>query len=379
MIVFIEPECKKFEHADVNSSLLLLFNQLYKNESFVFLGEKSHLTIINETILKYDLSINFTEFNLPLKNGNFILRFISNFKFINKVIKFSKINNAKSLIFSSITIPGILVLKLFCLFNPDLNISCVGHTILETIFINKRINYLKIILNNLILKNFILIIYGHNNDKEIIKHVPNIKKNVISIDLPYIFEYIPKNILDNNKITIGSLGIARIDKGAIQLFKIAQAVKKLQLCDNIKFVQIGQVFDIDYKKYTNSIDFPSPEAPINREEFINIGQKIHYSIFCYDNSWYRLIVSASFYDTILLEKPIIAFDTQFFRNYFERFGDIGYLVKNENEMINLIYKINDHFDLDRYSHQCINIRNAKKILSIESIAHSLKKNNISFL
>ena len=77
MIVLVEPECRKYEHSDVNSALLLLLNKLHNNVPLIFIGDESHTSIVNKTISDYKINIKFTNIKLPLRNGNVIFRIIS--------------------------------------------------------------------------------------------------------------------------------------------------------------------------------------------------------------------------------------------------------------------------------------------------------------
>jgi len=96
-------------------------------------------------------------------------------------------------------------------------------------------------------------------------------------------------------------------------------------------------------------------VPANRdpiEELVSELQHASYLIMPYDKGSYgKTLISGTFYDAIKYLKPIIALNTNDFRYFFDRFGDLGYLCESVDEMKQVILDIMDDPPLKRYSEQ----------------------------
>lgn len=378
MILICEPVCYNYEHGEVNFSLLQLINLTY-DEEIIFIGDSSHIEFI-KNLQSNDLKkVTFIYKNNPLIKGNKLNRVLSNFFYFKSIFLFAKNNKINRIFFSAVTIPGIINIKIFSFFNQKCKINIIGHAIFEKLKLKnykQSSNYIHYIVKYFHPKNLIYIFYGKGNHLKLLKNYKHLKNNIFSFDLPYIFKNNNLNVKIDNKISIGSLGIARIDKGSLNFFHFAKEIKQIHKLTNIEFIQIGKVIDLPYLDFQNFIDFPSPNDSIAYENYLDYNQKINFSIYFYEYNAYSLTVSASFYDSIAFGKPVIAITNPFFDSYFKRFGDIGYLVNNYEELIFLLKNLNNQFDMDRYKIQVNNILNAAKYLSINNVSEYLKTQNI---
>ncbi len=116
------------------------------------------------------------------------------------------------------------------------------------------------------------------------------------------------------------------------------------------------------------METPSRNDFMPRTDYENAISSLHYILFFYPNSMYRYIASGAFFDAISFEKPIIAIRNSFFEYYFNRYGEIGYLCDNLEEMSYYLSNINH----ERYKLQLQNIKQAKKDLSLENISKRLR-------
>jgi hypothetical protein len=376
MILICEPVCVNFEHGEVNFSLLKILQLVY-NEEMCFIGDPSHINFIKKLDESNHKNIKYYEKVNPLNNGKIYKRLYNQYFYFKFIFNFANDNKYKYLYFSATTIPGIMIIKYFSFINPRIKIYIIGHAIFENLQLsnNKFIkSYIHYVVRYLHPKNLTYLLYGKNNHLKLYKYYYNLKNSIFSFDLPYIFKQTISNTnLNNNVVNIGSLGIARKDKGSDKFFSFAQDIKVNYKLSNINFIQIGKVIDLPYLNYEKYINFPSPNSSISYQSYLDLNYSIHYSIFFYKEDSYNLTVSASFYDSISFQKPIISIKNKFFESYFNRFGDIGYLVESYEELVKLMHELNNQFDIDRYNLQKNNIKNAINTLSINSVSEYLKE------
>jgi hypothetical protein len=73
-------------------------------------------------------------------------------------------------------------------------------------------------------------------------------------------------------------------------------------------------------------------------------------------------------DAIAWQKPIIARRIPIFETMFKRYGDIGYLFSDEDDLRNIVARIITAADALRYQRQIINLQTVRKERTPESLA-----------
>ena len=106
-----------------------------------------------------------------------------------------------------------------------------------------------------------------------------------------------------------------------------------------------------------------------------------YSIICSKATYfvlphlenYSLISSGSFMDCFMYNKPIITLKNDMSIYYFNKFGNIGYLCDNEDELSKVVSFCILNFDKNIYELQVRNLKNAQLIL-LNEFDYSIKQN-----
>ena len=75
-------------------------------------------------------------------------------------------------------------------------------------------------------------------------------------------------------------------------------------------------------------------------------------------------------DAISFEKPVIAIKNDFFEYYFNKFGNIGYLFDNVNDMAKKMIEITANPNEEEYFIQKENIKTIKRYIDINYISNS---------
>ncbi len=81
---------------------------------------------------------------------------------------------------------------------------------------------------------------------------------------------------------------------------------------------------------------PLETGKVGRAEYVERLAAMHYVCMPYGAGHYRYSPSGVLADALALARPIMAFDLPIFRDLFDRFGDIGHLCRNAEEMAELI-------------------------------------------
>ncbi len=81
---------------------------------------------------------------------------------------------------------------------------------------------------------------------------------------------------------------------------------------------------------------PLAAGKVGRAEYVERLAGMHYVCMPYGAGHYRYSPSGVLADALALARPILAFDLPIFRDLFDRFGDIGHLCRNAEEMAELI-------------------------------------------
>ena len=105
---------------------------------------------------------------------------------------------------------------------------------------------------------------------------------------------------------------------------------------------------------------------MSRNEYVNRIKNLHFVCLFYDK-YYESCASGVLMDSIAWEKPIIATQLPIFRSLQKRFGDIGYLCRNNefSETIGSIIRINDSA---RYKRQVVNMSQVKATRTPEALS-----------
>jgi hypothetical protein len=372
MIIF-EPQCIGYEHAEVNAAYILLISKAFPDERIVFFGEKKHLELVRgELAYSSSADVQYCVIEVPRLNQSYLRRLtieLFNIRYIFLVAKRQNTN----IFLLSITSASLLASKIFG-FGLRFKIYIVVHGILETInrrpnsllaklfwfrryFINGNFNNLKYILNSKFVEMNVLALF------------PLLKDHIRSIELPYIFENYDRKEYNNpvDTVLFSGAGVAAVSKGSHLFFKLAKDVLSRKNLQNIKFMYIGHFVDKKMEMYINEcVQVPSKDKPLDKSVYQTNIMKTDFLVFFYPKDLYNFTVSGVFYDAIRFEKPIIAIKTDFFSYYFDKYGDLGWLCEDYNEVVNLVEELSKSINFDKLKQISLNYRKLKEDLSINS-------------
>ena len=166
--------------------------------------------------------------------------------------------------------------------------------------------------------------------------------NIIIIPHPYIFNELSEISIQNDKkkINIGTVGVFNKLKGANIFYNLVKDINET-VKDKINFSITGRIFyDIEKLKKENiSLPENNGETPLDEREFSDRISKLDYIIYLYNNKSYKLTASGALLDAIYFNKPIISLTNDYFEYFFNKYGTIGYLAKDIDELKQIISDI----------------------------------------
>lgn len=372
MIIFAEINKTGESHIAVNVAMLeILYKQVGCSQVKIF-SEKNHVLYLknkNKAIENIDIKV------IPVIEGRFFvwpLKVLLEFLALIKIFSEARNSKAKFVFISSIFSLSHLSFLIVRPFFKKIKVVIGIHGELQLIksksFKNKLLSFfLKLNLKKTSDSKTYFLVYSEMIKNNLCDTIPKIKNKIISIDHPYSYsnkDLIPKVI---KPIQIGSIGVASKSKNTHLIFHLANALKKNINNGNVKFKVLGKSIP-DILPYKNQyVDYNYIKSMIPEGEYQKQIESLSYLIFFYGNDLYSLSPSGVFFDAINNEKPIIALKSDLFNYYFNRFGNIGFLCDDIEEMIELIGVLSTNFSNQKYNLQIANIRKAKKCLDINII------------
>lgn len=200
----------------------------------------------------------------------------------------------------------------------------------------------------------------------------NVYRNFIVISHPYIFRQWESNGEGNNngKVNIGTVGVFNRLKGADIFYNMVRDLNAT-LKDKVNFSITGRIFyDTDKLKEEN-VWLPKNEgsSPLDGKEFSERISDLDYILYMYDNNSYKLTASGALLDAIYYNKPVIAMRNDYFKYFFEKYGNIGYLAKDIDEMKQIITDI----ALGKQERPGIDFERIKEELSPRNNCHEIEQ------
>lgn len=382
MLIICEPQCTGFEHTEVNAALITAVSYGFPAEEILFLAEPEHMRLVKEKLVHHAVKgISYAPLGVPTRHYSDLRRLPGEIRLCEQVFELADRNHTDTIIFSSVTSPGLYSIKLFQHFFRGVKCIVIPHGILEFIiekpfvFSLARLFWFR---NALVFKNADQIRYmvlGPSIEKELSSYLPIIKKHITSIDLPYFLkESELKPVFTDNVIRFGYFGVANRDKGSDLLFKIAGETHQRQTAAGPEFTLIGHITNQkDMDMLSDFVKVPSPDTPLSREDFDTYAKDIDYAIYFLNAAPYKLRASGALFDAFSYAKPIIALRNPFFEYYFETMGDIGYLCSSYEEMKEVVVDILNNKPADRYSRQQNNILLGRQQFSLEKIGERIAR------
>lgn len=347
MTIFIEPFRNPNEH--MTFLLSLLYGELAQNNKVVFC---SSIDYYNSIPQEFRNKIEFVEITSANSSSNLILKIVKVTISISN--KYKKESGLKIFLLSSRSYSN-LFLKMYSLFFSKRVLFYIFlHGELQNLLSKESISHkldglAQMILykfDSLFKTNLKFVIISEFVYEKLCKRLSSGLPNFISLDLPYHYgqEMNHGKIDMSSGLTISTVGVNSLNKNSHYLNFIAKNFNKEMINNELKLSIIGRNENIKFNKF---IDIPdlgkhhllAPEAYSNR-----ILQSDLLVFFNEDNK-YNLISSGSYFDCIKYRKPMIALKNTQWEYNFKKFGAIGKLFDNIDDMNEFIKSVLENKNL----------------------------------
>ena len=363
MILVCEPICRGFDHVIFNAALLETICMAYPSKPVHFYGEESHLQQVRAHIGdQRSFNILWQPIELPPSYATLFSRLSMEFKLISHLLSVAEANTNNNIVLTNIRISILMAIKFFLKF--------VNRKALIQIIIHHRLNSLNRIRSYNPFMRFtpfkIALTMGSNKKIQYIfleesirirfqSILPSFKGNVAVLEHPVVPEQQGDHIMPfAQPFRFGFLGRTIREKGFDSYLQLASEIKD-KLPGRAEFHVIGFVPDGQSKFEMNSLDVPPLQTPLDRKQYVYGLKRLHFVCLPYKDH-YQLSPSGVLLDAVAFKKPLIASRLPIFEDLFHQYGDIGYLFDDEAELCDIIKKIMQEANAQRYMDQVINLK-----------------------
>jgi hypothetical protein len=381
MVIMAELQMQGEKHVQVNSGLLKIVKNVFADKPLIVFCDNQHQT----SILKNNVDVSLVKFETFKYTGDkevrkiwLLSKIIREVSLSLKIFRRAKHENSKLIVFFSAFPFTALFLNFFAKIFEQRIIICLHGDI--GVLSLKRNKFTIRVFRNTIKFFFItrssktvLLFYGQPISEKFFEMYPSFRKdNTITIDHPYNYEIVDKlDSYSNSNIVIANIGTGIMNKNSHLFYKLAEMQRDSINLGRVKFVQIGNISS-EVQSYSNKyVDLVNDNKFIPFDIFEEKVRQADYFIYFFsENTLYDLCPSGTFFDALKYRKPIISLSNPFFKYYFEKLGNIGYLCNSVDEMSVLITEIIENKRDENYFNQVNNLLLAQDKLSILNISKS---------
>jgi hypothetical protein len=194
--------------------------------------------------------------------------------------------------------------------------------------------------------------------------------------LPLPISQIESEDAEPNTLTVplrlGLVGQATEAKGITPFLNLARAFQQTHP-DTVRFHLVGNApAGTDMTPFA-VLNEPVPIFHIPRPEFIEKLRRLHYVCLMLQPGYYELSASGALLDAITWLRPVIATRVPIIVELFERFGEIGELCDDLDDMRAVITRLVEAPDPARYDRQVANLRRVRDSRAPESLAADYRR------
>jgi hypothetical protein len=370
--------CRGFVHSDVNAALISVLKNLSLGEDLIYVGEDEHIRLVAERLKEYGIEgIKCHPVSVPTTR-NTVRKLMTYIRICREVLSLASTAKADLVVFSDVDGPSLIAYKLLSCVRKTPKCIAVIHGVLATIM-KRPANSFKHLFwfrRALMWRNDPKLCYlvpGEPIRESLVGKLPSLAPYVIHLDLPCLFaDPEEREPFAGGVVRIGCFGVGHSDKGTTLLFEMAERIESLRPGSKVEFVLVGHIVDKRLKGIPfGRVSVPSPNEPMSREEYERTIKNMDYAIFFHRADEYDLRASGTLFDAFSHVKPLIALSTPLFEYYVRRFGDIGYLCRDLDQMRDKILEILETLPVDDYNRQRQNILRGRKSMSKAELGRQL--------
>jgi len=197
---------------------------------------------------------------------------------------------------------------------------------------------------------------------ELEKRVRFNKESTVFIEHPTTTKSYTSSTNFMKPIRLAAIGVQCDEKNSYKIEEVAEFNYDLIREGQIEISTIGRLeYEHNTKVLVNHVGLQYNDYFIQSREFQRLKLEQHYLMLFFGKE-YDLKTSGVFFEAINYQKPILAIRCNLVNFYFDKFGNIGHLYNDINEMKEGVRRISIQLDLDLYNQQVHNLGVVKKVL-----------------
>lgn len=380
MILLCELYFTDGGHVPFNAGLLSTVRAAFPKDDLIFLGAAAHIEELKKQVgQSLASSIVWEEICPPSSGTSYWKRFFVELKIIRHLLVSVSHDSPSRLVLTSGYPSTVLALKIARIFD-------LGHQPVQVVLhglsglVGRRRKHLLYRLQDM---KTALTLLGNNNLQYLVleqpirdmvlEYLPSLSGKIEALDHPISPNGAQFDAADFGKpIRFGFLGLADRSKGFPLFVRLAnQTTKKYGW--RAEFHAIGRLpKDGTQVDGAEVLTTKPANKRMSRANFVQGIIPLHYVVLPHEAVYYMLTASGVLLDAIMWEKPVLARRIPIFEAMFEKHGDIGYLFTDDMELMDIVDKILQASDKERYCTQVRNLRMVRKAREPETLAASYR-------
>lgn len=379
-ILLCEPQCAGFVHVPFNAALLATVLAAWPDTEMTFLGEAEHLQRVREYLEMHGCAaaerVSWAPIDVPVRGGNGFRILGREWTWCQRVLREARASDVDFVVLCSATNTGLLFLKPLLLCTRfQKPVVAVLHGILGSLErpASRKPWYWALHLKRVLLLPHPRTLRYIALSPSILEHLavrfPGLAQRFRAFDIPCMWSAAtpPQS---PPPVRFGFLGTTSGPKRFDRFCRLAFDVSGE--APDAEFVLAGFAAEdgcsVEHCDAVQGVG----ARPLDAREFADRAASLTYSVWTGDPEYYRLVASASFLDSLYYGKPGIYLRNPYVQHYFDRMGDIGYLVDSYEEMRALVIGLARDFPHERYQQQCATVVQARQTLSPEALGGAFR-------
>jgi glycosyltransferase involved in cell wall biosynthesis len=368
-------------HVPFNAGLMATIHAAFPNETVSFYGASYHIEELKKQLgQQLACSIHWHAINNIPPSSGYLDRLIRELRLIRRLLRTLTQDPISRLVLTSAFPSTVLALKIARWFyGKHILVQMVLHGVSGVVGKRhrhpiRRFQEMKTALTLFGNKNIQYIVLEEPVRDTIVQNVPLLSGRIEALDHPISPNEGACQTIDlNEPVRFGFLGVALKTKGFPLFVRLANEASAI-FGPRVEFHAIGLIRDADSAlDGTNILATKPTREQIPRADFISRAVSLHFVILPHEANQYAVAASGVLLDAIAWGKPIIARKIPIFELMFQKYGDIGYLFKEDVELREIVQQVLKSPDKARYRRQVLNLQNARKSRHPETLAASYRE------
>jgi hypothetical protein len=364
-IIFVEPLCRGFEHAQYNTPLITSAAIAYPGVPIIYMAEQTHLDHVRTMLAGAapGVAVEWQAITIPSRGLSPLMRMKAEYALLRSVIVMAARTKARAVISASATDTAALAVKLLLhRTKPPCPVLVVLHSVLAGLEDRTRsfgpLRGIRLATSVPHPKGLQFIVPGRPIQEYLNARFPEFAVHCRPLDHPSFWAVQESALPDPAaSVRFGFFGVSAVP-GFDLVVQIARELKA-EGC-TAEFSMVGHLNHPDDPERDHS---PVPDAGpgiLTPAEYRARAQRLTYALWTTRTHRSGLVASSTFLDALSYIKPIIYLSNPLIDGYARELGDIGYRCEDAAAMKDIVRRLAAEPPGERYLAQCRTIQEGRR-------------------